>query len=62
MKGRNTLTINEATLIEAVQFWLDSEVWKDGNDKHVTSVRPSESSQYSRTFVVEIDDKKAETE
>ena len=24
MKGSNTLVLNEATMIEAVQFWLDS--------------------------------------
>lgn len=41
MKGNNKLILNEATMIEAVQFWLDSKMVhkapKVTNVKHIGS-------------------------
>lgn len=40
MKGNNSIQINEATLIAAVQMYLDAQ-FRDGQAPEVTSVRPS---------------------
>jgi hypothetical protein len=53
VKGNNTLELNEATLIEAVQLLLD----KDGPGLgKVTSVKPCKGSGYGgETFTVQIE-------
>lgn len=35
MKGNNTLQLNEATMIEAVQYWLDSQMMPGASPKVV---------------------------
>lgn len=52
MKGKNDLILNEATIIEAVQFWLDSKMVK--NTPTVTSVKSAKDG-YSMTFIVSLD-------
>lgn len=38
MTGNNTILLNSATMMEAVRFYLEKEVFKDG-DFTVTSVK-----------------------
>lgn len=54
MKGSNTLTLNQATLIAAVQCYLDTQ-FAEGKSPKVTAVKAS-SSSYEQTFEVTIDD------
>jgi hypothetical protein len=51
MKGNNTLILNEATMIEAVQFWLDSKIVPSQSPK-VTSVKHDKTDAYSDCFKV----------
>lgn len=56
--GSNTLELNEATMISAIQYWLDNKVLnKDEFKPIVTGVKGSGSSIY--TFRVELNDKKS---
>lgn len=52
MKGSNTLELNEATLIEAVQLLLDRDAPGAGV---VKSVKPGQQSNYSQTFAVSVE-------
>ena len=54
MKGNNELRLNEATLIEAVQEWLDRKWPKDS--PRVTAISLSASSTYDGgpTFTVKM--------
>ena len=52
MKGTNDLILNEATMIEAVQFWLDSKLVHQA--PKVTNVKAVKDS-YSSTFEVTLD-------
>lgn len=52
MKGNNTLTLNAATMIEAVQLLLDRDAPSAGK---VTSVKAATSGSYeSPLFTVEV--------
>jgi len=51
MKGSNDLILNEATMIEAVQFWLDSKMVPQA--PKVTGVKAKDDG-YSKTFTVSI--------
>lgn len=51
MKGTNTLELNEATMIEAVQFWLDSQFTKPVT---VTSVKGG--NNITPTFEVRLEE------
>ena len=53
MKGSNDLILNEATMIEAIQFWLDAEMAQPA--PKVTSVKSESGSLYSNTFKVSLD-------
>lgn len=52
MTGVNELILNEATMIEAIQFWLDSKMHQPVPT--VTSVK-SEKNTYSSEFRVALD-------
>ena len=51
MKGSNDLILNEATMIEAVQFWLDSMIVPPA--PQVTGVK-SHTENYGKTFMVSL--------
>lgn len=50
MQGRNTLILNTATMIEAVQLWLDSRM--QAPVPTVTAVEADEANYGSNTFKV----------
>ena len=56
MKGRNTLHLNEATIIEAVQEYLNQRL-KEPTQK-VESVKFSGSGPYQNVFLVTLEEKK----
>lgn len=53
MKGNNELRINHATMIEAVQLWVDS---KFKEPLRVENVEQLSSTNYCREFSVKITD------
>lgn len=55
MKGTNLLNLNEATMIEAVQFWLNAQM-KDGKAPIVTSVSFSREHGSSTRFDVRVEE------
>ena len=52
MKGNNELILNEATMIEAVQFWLDSRMVQMA--PKVTGVN-SKNEGFIKTFEIALD-------
>ncbi len=52
MKGNNDLHLNEATIIEAMQQWLDREMPKD--TPKVTGVKTKSEGYSGSTFVVSV--------
>lgn len=52
MKGNNELILNEATMIEAVQFWLDSKMV--ARAPKVTGIS-AKNEGYNQTFAVSLD-------
>lgn len=52
MKGANTLRINQATMNEAMEFYLNSEVFKDTSSVVVSGVSYSVQSGNDREFIV----------
>ena len=54
MKGNNELRLNEATMIEALQLWLDSKFAKDA--PRVTSVEAINSGAYCKEFSIKVTD------
>jgi hypothetical protein len=53
MKGTNELLLNQATMIEAVQLWLDATLAAKG--PVVTKVERDTSSYSGRDFKITID-------
>jgi hypothetical protein len=53
MKGNNQLVLNEATMIEAVQFWLDSKMTPTA--PKVTQVAGPADKYGGNTFTVSLD-------
>lgn len=53
MKGNNTLTLNEATMIEAVQEYLTKRMGATYVPT-VTSVKPGQDKAYSQCQVFEV--------
>ena len=54
MKGNNELILNEATMIQAIQFWLDSKMVQQA--PKVTSVKPDkDTGPYPLSFKVSLD-------
>jgi len=51
MKGNNTLTINEATMIEALQLLIDRDMPGGGR---VTSVKASQQGSFNTLFTAEL--------
>lgn len=54
MKGLNELNLNEATMIEAVQFWLDNQ-WASSVAPRVINVKPDSNGGYSCIFIVTLE-------
>jgi hypothetical protein len=54
MKGNNELRLNEATMIEAMQLWMDSQF--KGSAPRVTVVEECKSGAYCKEFVVKVTD------
>lgn len=59
MKGNNMIELNQATMMVAVQYWLDSQ-FRDGLAPQVTAVTPGRDA-YSVIFQVEVTDCTAST-
>lgn len=57
MKGQNTLQLNEATLIDALQEYIDKRMGSYA--PKVTAVKMESGGGYSKTFEVKTDDKPA---
>ena len=53
MKGKNEMLLNEATMIEITQQWLDRQL--TGNAPVVTSVKHEGGDRYCNTFKVSLD-------
>lgn len=53
MKGNNQLVLNEATMIEAVQFWLDSKMVATA--PRVTQVAGPTDKYGGNNFTVSLD-------
>ena len=54
MKGNNELNLNEATIIEAIQFWLNAQ-FAEGKAPTVKSVKGG-TGTYDNTFKVGVED------
>lgn len=54
MKGNNELQLNQSTMIQAVQTWLDTNVLRDGHGQKVVAVEQSNS--IDGFFVVKLTD------
>ncbi|MCR4319764.1 MAG: hypothetical protein NUV74_05435 [Candidatus Brocadiaceae bacterium] len=59
MKGSNDLILNEATMIEAIQFWLDSRMVPPV--PKVTGVK-AKADGYSSTFTIALNADAEQTE
>ncbi len=46
MKGNNKITINQATMCEAIEHWLKTKVFEATNDQRVIKVERSQGSGY----------------
>lgn len=58
MKGNNELRINYATMIEAVQLWVDSQFLKDWS--RVESVEQIPNGTHCPEFSIKLTDTQAE--
>lgn len=56
MIGNNKLELNTATMIQAIQEWLDRKM--PTGSPLVTNVEAGDSNSYSKTFIVYLDDRK----
>lgn len=54
MKGNNELTLNELTMIEAVQMWIDAQM-REGKAPTVTGIKFKEDYN-AKTFIVALSD------
>lgn len=52
MIGNNELQLNEATMIEAVQMWVNANFT---NPPKVTSIDVDKSGSYAKTFIIHVD-------
>ena len=59
MKGCNKLLINQATMIEAIQFWIDNEM---DNPVVVTKVSTVASSFDADEFEIKLETKEEQTD
>jgi hypothetical protein len=56
-KGNNELLLNGATMVEAVQMWLDSTLSEtDRGTVRIVSVEQKDNSAYSRSFTVKVEE------
>lgn len=58
MKGNNELRLNQATMIEALQLWVDSQFAKDA--PRVVSIEELSSTNYCKEFSVKVTDEPKE--
>jgi|TARA_Y100000034_G_C6753335_1_gene335038 hypothetical protein len=55
MKGTNTIVLNEATMIEAVTYWLLNKVLHpDEQGVEVLEVKPASKGMGGEPFVIEV--------
>jgi hypothetical protein len=59
MKGSNQFELNEATMCEIVQYWLDEVFLRESNKVTVTSVEKS-SGSYDAGFTIKVKTEDAE--
>lgn len=55
MKGNNSFSFNEATMIQIVQYYLDNKLLQEINQK-VTSVREDRTTSYATTFTITVEE------
>lgn len=46
-KGNNSIELNEATLIEALQYWFDNVMFKDNVSPSITSVKSNNNNGFT---------------
>lgn len=54
MQGNNEFRLNEATVMEAIQFWLNSAMLTEEKRVQVTAVKQQDDG-YSKVFVVNVE-------
>jgi hypothetical protein len=54
MKGSNTITLNEATMEEAIQHYFDTVLFKENKSPKVTKVRGNSNPGFAYTFEVSV--------
>lgn len=52
MTGENELTLNTATMIEAIQYWLKHTQFRDGACPRVDNVKAASNTYTGAEFVV----------
>lgn len=62
MKGNNTITINQSSMIEAVQQWLDGQLLNAGEFGRVTKVEAESKNYGAQTFSVDLEKPDAQVE
>ncbi len=56
MVGQNQMALNEATMIEVVQYWLDNKsLNKDEPRPKVTGVDKTSNGRYDAEFTISLD-------
>lgn len=56
MTGANEMTLNEATMVEIVQYWFDNKFLnKDEPRPKVTSFKQGNSGRYDAAYTVTFD-------
>ena len=51
MKGNNSMNLNQATMCEAIEYWLTNKVLK-GNESSPSVVKVKENSQRGEGFEI----------
>jgi hypothetical protein len=54
MQGSNEFRLNEATMMEALQFWMNRSMLTEEKHVKVTSVKQQDDG-YSKVFVVNVE-------
>lgn len=56
--GMNQITLNSETVKKAVEFWLDSKIWRDNiGEVHVAEICYDEGTEQ---YVIDLTDEKPE--
>lgn len=66
MKGKNQITLNQATMVLAIQHYFESIVFKEGSEPQVIAVASKKEESTNRSygnvpaseeFIISVDDK-----